>query len=593
MLAAPVLPATVSTPVSTRFLVALGLFCLLIGSGFLLLIFGFTSYQQVQALSEVTYHEGGYKHLALAVTPTTYQLLRAGLAVVAGLSGSLLLILRRFQNAALKEDVHQLRGEIQRAIIALSRVAHGLSGLERGVFVGMLTLILTVRVWYLVAYVLNTDEVASYDYFVRQGPLGISSFYPIPNNHLLFNFVCWPLSLLSNNVRVVMRIPTFAAAAVGTILGYLLLVRSGGFWAATMATGLFGLSPLGLYYSVAGRGYFLQITLLLFAFAATVALLQLPTYRRLAWLLFVVASILGFYTIPTFVYPFVSLGLGLLLGLAWQRRWSELGQLVLAGSIVGAVSTLLYSPVMCVSGFTQLVGNHYVAKMDATVFWRDYNKYLRYLADMLAGNTYLGLAVGGGLMLAGPLLVLLLPRRAKILGALTWLLLVVPMAMMAVQQVLVPPRVLLYLSYLGCVLGSLVTFSLLTRLRATTLYQALLSLLVVLAYGTYQFQRQLAPHQVEVREEEQMEAAYAWLTGWGGQKILLAAPSYELFFHHYALQENRPLLLHSTQVASQSYDYVVHERRNSDPLPAWAKPPLYTAVYENESVIIYGREMRQ
>ncbi|MDF7811653.1 hypothetical protein [Hymenobacter sp. YC55] len=474
----------------------------------------------------------------------------------------------------------------------LARTALGLSKLERGIFIGLLALILAVRVWYLVAYVLNTDEVASYDYFVRQGPVGISSFYPIPNNHLLFNFVCWPLSLVSDNVRVVMRIPTFVAAALGTFLGYLLLMRSGGFWAATLATGLFSLSPLGLYYAVAGRGYFLQITLLLFAFSATVALLQLPSYRRLGWLFFVGASILGFYTIPTFLYPFASLSLSLLVGFAWQRRWLELGQLVLAGSMVGTVSALLYWPVICVSGFTQLVGNHYVAKMAATVFWRNYLGYLRHLADMLAGNGHLGMAAGGGLMVLGPFLVRLLPRLAKVVGALAWVLLVVPLIIMAVQQVLVPARVLLYLSYVGCVLGSLLGIWFLTRLRVPTAYQALLSLLIVAGYGGYQFNRQLAPHQVEVREEKQMEAAYTWLTSWGGQRILLAAPSYELFFHHYAQQEHRPLLLHSTPVANQTYDYVV-QARGSDPLPTWVKPPLYTSVYENESVIIYGRTLKQ
>ena len=580
-----------SVPVPTQFIVVLGLLCFLVSSGFLFLIFGFTSYEQVQSLGKVTYHEGGYKHLALAVTPASYQLLRIGLAAVAGLSGNLLVALRYWQKASLLADIYQLHTEIRRAAVALGRVVRGLSKLERGIFAGLLALILAVRVWYLVAYVLNTDEVASYDYFVRQGPLGISSFYPIPNNHLLFNFVCWPLSLLSNNVRVVMRVPTFVAAAVGTILGYLLLVRSGGFWAATLATGLFSLSPLGLYYAVAGRGYFLQITLLLLAFSATVALLQLPTYRRLGWLLFVSASILGFYTIPTFLYPFVSLGLGLLIGFVWQRRWMELGQLVLVGGIVEAVSALLYCPVLCISGFTQLVGNHYVAKMTATVFWRNYLGYLRNLADMLAGNGHLGMAAGGGLMVFGPFLVHLLPRRAKVVGALAWLLLVVPLVLMAVQQVLVPARVLLYLSYLGCVLGSLIGISLLSRLRVPITYQALLSLLIVAAYGGYQFERQLAPHQVEVREEEQMEAAYTWLTSWGGQRILLAAPSYELFFYHYALQEHRPLLLHSSPVLNQTYDYVV-QARGSDPLPTWVKPPLYTPVYENESVVIYGREAK-
>jgi len=576
-------------PASTRFFLVLGLLALLISSGFLLLILGPTSYKQVQALNQHTYHEGGYKHLTLAVTPTSYQWLRLGLAAVAGLSGGLLLALRYFRPAALREDLRLLGFESRRATAALLATVRNLTRSEWWVAAGLLAVLLATRTWYLVTYVLSTDEVASYDYFVRPGLLTISSFYPIPNNHLLFNFACWPLSLLTDNVRLVMRLPTFVAAAAGTALSYVMLIRWTGFRVATLAVGFFGLLPLSLYYAVAGRGYFLQLTLLLLAFFAAVALLRQLAYQRLAWLVFVAASVLGFYTIPTFAYPFVSLGLGLLLGLAWQRRWRKLGQLVLAGTIIGTVTVLLYLPVVCVSGLRQLVGNHYVAKLAAGVFWPGYLGYLRYLADMLMGHIRLGEVMGGVLIGLGPLLVWQLPRPVRSLGALAWLLLALPFGLMAIQQVQVPPRVLLYLACFGCLLGSLVAVAVLDRLRVPGRYQLLMGLLLTGAYGAYQLQRQLAPHQAEVREEEQMQATYAWLTNWGGQRILLAAPTYELFFHHYAQQENRLMVLHSSPAPGQTYDFAV-QGRGEDPLPAWVQPPLYTPVYENQSVIIYGRK---
>ncbi len=579
--------APAATPVPTRFLVGLGLLSLLLSSGFLLLIFGPASYEQVQALGSITYHEGGYRHLPLALTPARYQLLRTGLAAVAALSAGLLLALSYRRGPALRGDIGELGQEIRAAAASLASTIRGLSGPERMVSAGLLGLILAVRGWYLAAYVLSTDEVASYDYFVRPGPLAISSFYPIPNNHPLFNFSCWPLAQLTDNVRLVMRLPTFVASTVGTLLSFVGLVRVSNVRVAVLATGLFSLSPLGLYYAVAGRGYFLQLTLLLLAFFAVVALLRAPAYRRLGWLVFGAASMLGFYTIPTFLYPFASLGLGLLLGLAGQRRGPELGQVVLVGTTVGAVSALLYLPVIGISGWPRLVGNPYVAKLAATFFWPNYLGYLRNLADMLAGNGRLGL-VAGGLVVLGPALLRLLPRPARLVAALAWLLLVGPLVLMAVQQVLVPARVLLYLSCFGCLLGSLGLIDLLARLRVPDRYQLGLGLLLALAYGTYQFERQLAPHQAEVREAAQMQEAYAWLTGWGGQRILLAAPSYELFFQHYAQQERRPLLLHSRPVPHQRYNFAI-QGRGDDPLPAWVRPPLYTPVYENNFVVIYGR----
>ncbi|UOG72750.1 hypothetical protein MTX78_11495 [Hymenobacter tibetensis] len=558
---------------------------------FLLLILGPSSYQQVLALGRQTYHEGGYKHLPLAITPAAYQLLKGGLLATAAACGVLLALLY-IRIAAVRQDTHLLGQELHRAVKTLLGTARHLSRLQQLVGGGLLVVLLSVRVWYLTDYVLNTDEVASYDYFVRPGLLTISSFYPIPNNHLLFNFLCWPLSLFSHDVRLVMRLPTFVASAVGTLLGYLLLIRWSGFRVATLATGLFSFLPLGLYYAVAGRGYFLQLALLILAFFAVLAVWQVASYRRLGWVLFVTSSILGFYTIPTFLYPFLALSSGLLVGLVWQRRWLEIGHLVLAGSIVGLTTLLLYLPVLCVSGVQQLVGNHYVATMADTVFWNQYLRYLRSLADMLAGNGRIGMVAGGALMALGPALVWLLPRPNKALAIVAWLLVLLPIPLMAVQQVLVPPRALLCMSYFGCVLGSLVAIALLTRLRVAAKYQLALSLLLVGAYGAYQFRRQLAPHQDEVREEQQMQAAYAWLTNQGKTRVLLAAPTYELFFRHYAQQENRSLLLHSSPAPGQQYDYTV-QGRDGDSLPTWAQPPFYTPVYENKFVVIYSRKEQE
>jgi hypothetical protein len=572
--------------ISFRFFVAIGLVCLLAGSGFLLLIFGPTSYAQVQELGRHTYHEGGYRYLPLAVTPSSYQILRYGLVVVALGSFGGLVSLR--SNATLRQEARLLGREFRQAWVALGTAWRQLPRLEKLVASGLLALILAVRVWYLNNYVLGTDEVASYDYFVRPGLLTTSSFYPIPNNHLLFNFTCWPLTFFTDNTRLVMRLPTFAASMAGTTFGYLLLLRWSNFRVATLATGLFSLLPLSLYYAVAGRGYFLQLTLLLLAFFAALAVLRSREYWRLDWVVFIAACILGFYAIPTFLYPFVSLGLGLLLGLAWQRRWAELGQLVLASGIIGMVTALLYWPVICVSGLQQLIGNRYVVTLSDTVFWPQYLKYLRILADMLAGNGRVGMVIGGGLVVLGPGCIWLLPRPKHTLATLAWLLLALPILLMALQKVQVPARALLYTSFFGCVLGSLVAIFLLDRLLLPARWQLVLGLAVVIAYGGYQFRRQLAPHQDEVREHTQMQAAYTWLTHQGSTRVLLAAPDYELYFRHYAQQEHRQVLLHTTPALCQVYDFTV-QGRGANPLPTWALPPFYVPVYHNNFVVIYAR----
>ncbi|WP_033370389.1 hypothetical protein [Hymenobacter norwichensis] len=584
------MPTPAPPVITCRFFVVAGLGCLLLCSGFLLLIFGPTPYAQILALGRDTHYEGGYQYLPLAVTPASYQLLRYSLAVLALGSFGGLVVGGRASRSGQTTEARLLWQELRAAVAAVGRTGRGLSGAERLVAGSLLALILTVRAWYLAHYVLGTDEVASYDYFVRPGPLTISCFYPIPNNHLFFNLVCWPLTWLTGNARLVMRLPTFAASAASTVFGYLLLLRWGGFRVATLATTLFCLLPLSLYYAVAGRGYFLQFGLLLLAFFAVLAVLQRPAYQRLGWLGFMAASVLGFYTIPTFAYPFASLSLGLLLGLGWQRSWPELGHLALAVSLVGAATVLLYWPVGCVSGWRQLVGNRYVVALPDAVFWPQYPRQLRILADTLAGNNRVGLVAGTGLLLAGPVCFRLLPGANRSLAALAWLLLALPLPLIAAQKVQTPARTLFYTTFFACTLGSLLATALLTWLRMPKRRQLVLGLAVVGAYGGNQLRQELASHYDQVREQNQMEATYAWLVqqGKGNPRVLLAAPDYELFFRHYAQQESRPLLLHITPAPRQTYDFTVQGWRDA-PLPAWALPPYYVPVYRNRFVVIYAR----
>lgn len=559
--------------------------CLLAASLFLLVVFGPASYGQLQALSKVTYHEGSYHHLSLALTPTRHDILRGSLLLVAGLSAGMLAGLGRAQY--LQQQGQQLRHEFRQAAHELRlQLRHTTRG-QRTVGGSFLGLLLLVRLWYLVEYPISTDEAASFDYFIREGPVAIGSFYPIPNNHPFFNFLCWPLSLVSQDMRVVMRLPTLLAATAGTLLAYVLLTRQVGFRAATLGLGFFSFSPLALYYAVAGRGYFLQLMLLLAAFFAALALWRATLYPRLAWVIFVVASILGLYTIPTFAYPLAALGAALLLGFASRRRWTDIGLLLLHGAAIAAAAVLLYAPVIAVSGLPRLLGNRYIARLTAEKFWRLYAGYLHTLADTLAGAPNLGLAAGAVLLLAVPLLIWR-HRSLRPLLLQMALLLLVPVGLMAVQQVLIPERVALFMACFACLLLGVAGAALLRRTRLPGFWQMLVGLVGLAGYAGFVQTCQLDSLRAEQARAQQLESTYQWLTEWGAQRVFLASPYHELFLHHYALLANRPLLLHTTRDSTLTYDFVVLERGGTAP-PAWTGPPHYTPVYEDALGVVYGR----
>ena len=111
-------------------------------------------------------------------------------------------------------------------------------------------------------------------------------------------------------------------------------------------------------------------------------------------------------------------------------------------------------------------------------------------------------------------------------------------------------------------------------------------LLVVGGYAGYIQWRQLPSLRAEQQRQQQIASSYQWLTGWGARRVFLASPWHELFLHHYALLENRNILLQTTAAPAVTYDFVVLERGAT--LPQWAAAPAYSPVYEDGLVVIYG-----
>ncbi|MBO2012549.1 hypothetical protein [Hymenobacter negativus] len=572
---------------------ALGLLTAAIALG---LVVGTASYAQLQVLGQLPYHEFQYKILKLALTPDRLALLRALLvgAGVAGLLGTVVLH-QQFQPA---------HGLFQEARLARRRFASWFRRQpkpEKHWAAVLLGLVLAARLWYLVSYPLSTDEMASHDFFAQRGPLTVTTYYPIPNNHIFYNLLAWPLAAAGLPALLAMRLPSLLLGFVGTALGYVLLARIAGARLALAVTGLVNLASLWVYYAMAGRGYFLQIGLLQAGFFATVELLQTPArYTRLAWLAFGISSVLGLYLIPSYAYPLVSLGAGLGLGFVWQRRWQALGQLVVVAVFVGLITVLLYAPVGAVSGWERLLHNPYVAAKTPAQFWPTYRAFLYETAATLfgpslrvSGPVWLALALGGGMVSA----YWLKKGHAslRIAAQLASLLLLMPLLLMVLQRVYAPTRVLLYLTFFGYLLGMLWLQRLPWERYIQARWQSPLLLLLVVSIGSYRLYENRSQVQALRHETQQVEAAYRWLRSQPqpvGQpaRIWLHAIIHELFFLHYEQQEpagrRDRLASQPATMATGGYDYLVIGRRPEDrKLPP--PPPQYQARYHDDLVTIY------
>ena len=550
-----------------RFLLRLQLGLLLLAAGGLALLFGLRDYAslaaQVQRPPYGPYFGLGPLGEEVVLTPARYQALRLGLAALALLAAAGLAWGARGRPTGWSAFARQLPQQVQRGLGQLLRPLRLLRGPERWLAAGLLGAVALLRLYYAGYYPLSLDEVASYDYYVLPGAAVTASYYPFPNNHLLANLLVGLVHGLLPGAS-----PALALRLLPTGAGLLLLplVYAGAlrylrFGVATLGLGLYWLSPLGVYYAVAGRGYAWASLAALAGLFATAELLR-PAARRAAraraWGLFSGSAVLGLYAVPTHLYVVLGLGLSLLVGFGGQPRRlrrPRLAHLAVATLGIAAVAAVLYAPVGAVTGWPALLANRYVARHPWPEFRQGIAPWLLGTATELLGQR--GVSAAAYCLVLGLAPAALrwgrLPAPTRRLGGLLLVQLGLWLPLLLVQRVYPPARTLLpvllaffgLLGVLAQVAGAWVKARWPGRAASWAGAASVLALGLGLgAYGGYRLRREQAVVQQLVQQQQELRRAYAWLRGQPLRRIWVEPRAYAIFWQHYALSAGqRPLPL--------------------------------------------------
>lgn len=547
-----------------RFLLRWQLGLLLAAAAGLALLFGLTDYaglaRRVFTPAAGPYFGAHRDLLAVALTPARYQGLRLGLLALAGVAAGLWWARRpRAKPTRPATGVPAPR----RWAAALARPWRQLSGSQRAVAGALLAAVATARLYYAGGYPLSLDELASYDFYTLPGPAVTASYYPFPNNHILANLLVGLVHGLWPGAS-----PALALRLLPTLLGllslplvYALALRALRFGAATLGLGLYWLSPLGVYYAVAGRGYaWAQLAALAGLFAALELLRPggRRATRQLAWAVFGLSGVVGLYAVPTHLYALLGLGAGLLLGFARapaRRRRLLLAHLAVATLGIGAVALVLYAPVGVVSGWPALLANPYVARHAWPEFSAGIGPWLLGTATELLGQRGLSALAYVGVLALAPVALRWgrLPAAARRLG---WLLLAQAALWLPVvlaQRVYPPARTLLLVLLAFFLLLGLLGQALWNRglgyggpgRRAVAVARAGatgLLVLVLLAYGGYRLHREQAVIEQQAGQQRALRQAYVWLRRQPLRRIWVGPRAYALVWQHYALAAGQPAL---------------------------------------------------
>jgi hypothetical protein len=287
------------------------------------------------------------------------------------LLGALLLAYRRGLAARLVVFAREARADLA----ALARLTREQAADRRAILavLALTALAAAVRLPFLFQP-MRYDEAFTYCAYAAPSLFDAVSQYQYPNNHV-GHTVCVALATRALGADPwAIRLPVFIAGVLLVPAVYLLgqLLHDRG--TALLGAALVGGSSLLVEYSTNARGY--VIVSLCFVLQAALGCVVLRQPSSLAWAAWAGVAALGMWTVPTALLATGAVVLWLAACAlcrppAGQQRGEFLRRLAGAGFLAGALTALLYSPVLLVSGPEALFGNKYVRSLDWAAWRQD------------------------------------------------------------------------------------------------------------------------------------------------------------------------------------------------------------------------------
>ena len=253
-------------------------------------------------------------------------------------------------------------------IYQIRSLLFGLSVKQKAIVTFTLLSILGHQVYMYKHIFVAMDEAFSWLFFASQGVFVTVSNYPVPNNHVFYNLCSIFWSNFVGDQILAMRLTSILAFWGLLLLIFYYFLKTTNFPTALFALMLIGLGFSQAVFAVQGRGYMLVALCFLVALWSLQAYLQ--NYHKGYLIVFMKACFVGFWTIPVFLYVFLSF-YAYLLFVVWRKKKQR--KLFIdwfgVGVLIGALVYLCYCPILMYSGFSALAGNENVSPKTYDSAW--------------------------------------------------------------------------------------------------------------------------------------------------------------------------------------------------------------------------------
>lgn len=245
-----------------------------------------------------------------------------------------------------------------------------LNKMDRWVILGIMLVAVSLRLASL-NFPLTHDEAYSFNAFASESLWVTVSDYHLPNNHVFLNVIINIFTSFFGDQLWLIRLPTMIVGVLMVPAAYSAGKRFYGREVGLLSAGLVAVFPILVLYSVQARGYILMsLFALLTLYMGDVVR---EDKNRFAWVLLVVFSALGFFTIPIMLFPFGALYIWLFLSWllgdvqGYDSRFDFLCYWLVSGFASAFLTVFLYLPILT-NNFDRFFNNDFIAPLERNIF---------------------------------------------------------------------------------------------------------------------------------------------------------------------------------------------------------------------------------
>jgi len=349
-------------------------------------------------------------------------------------------------------------------------------------FLLVVTIPILTSIVYAIIMPVSLDEAATFLLFTNTNIIESATTYPAPNNHILHSIITnftKHLPYLTDLFKL--RISSIVINLLSLLVLYKFTTKHFNKKMALAVVAITSMLFMTMYYSYMSRGYALVNLFFIISLFCVFNLIKGENTLK-NWSVFIISSVLGFYTMPSFLYPFLTLNFFMLSCL----NKSILKQMV-ANSIIALVVVILYFPIVFYEGLDALTNNPYVKPIGFLSTIKSLPKFSLLTIQEITGIRWF--------VMLGLLLIVAYKLRNvadKTTKRFALVFLFAPFVLLSIHCVIPFPRVFCYYSFVIVILICLAFNSQINKLN----YSALLPILLLMqAALLLNFERQIYAYE--------------------------------------------------------------------------------------------------